>query len=80
MASLLADRAALFFLCDDLFSDNVEIRFMGAEPKHDQVSICTVETVFCVWIIVFWVSLDSDEVKDFVLAFSWDASIWENYL
>ena len=80
MSGLLANRAAFFFLGDDLLSDNVEIWFVRAKPEHNEISVCSVETVFRVWIVVFGISLDTNKIENFMFTFTWNSSVREDDL
>jgi hypothetical protein len=76
VVTLLFALLALFvFLLLQRFSENVKVRFMRAESQHDQICISTVDAVGGVGVVAFLSSLRSDEVKDFVLTFSWNESV-----
>jgi len=80
MTGLLANRAAFFFLGDDLLSDNVEIWFVCAKPEHNEISVCSVEAVFRVRRVVFGISLDTNKIENFMFTFTWNASVREDDL
>lgn len=60
------------------FSENVEIRLMRRQTKHDKVSVCSMDAVTRVLMEARLSSLRSDKVKNLVLTFTGDESIREN--
>lgn len=52
---------------DDSLSQDVEVRFMGRQAKHDEVSIGAMNTVRSVGIIVWLSALGPYKIQDFVL-------------
>ena len=80
MASLLAAPAPLVLVLDYSFPEDEEVRFMGTQTQHDQVSVCSINAVRDVGVVVVLSSLASDEVKDLVLSFAWDGGVREDYL
>lgn len=58
-----------------LLSDDHEVRLMGQEREHDQVSVGPVKAVARIWVVP-WLRLGlPDEVHHLVLAFTWDARV-----
>ena len=72
MARLIAPSALLVLFLKHSLSQNVEVRFMSAQTQHYQVSICSVDAMRGVGVIVLLCSLRSDEVQNFVFTFSRD--------
>jgi len=61
-------------------SQNVEMRLVSAQTKHDQISVCTVNAMGSVHVVVWLCSLRPDKIQDLVLAFPRDESVREDYL
>lgn len=72
----LATSLLLSILLDRL-SQNEKVRLMSAQPKHDQISVSTVDAMRCVYIVLRLRPLRSNEVQDLVLAFSWHERVGE---
>ncbi len=56
---------------DMFFSDDDEVRLMGGQAEHDQISISTVETMSSVRIIVGLQSGFSNAVHHLMFPFTW---------
>ena len=64
--------------CDYHFSYDKKTRLMGGQAQHDQISICTVDTMGKVGFVGLWGTLLTDEFHDFMLALSWATGIRED--
>lgn len=51
---------------------------MGGETEHNQVCIGSVDTVPCIWVVVWTCSLSSDEVQQFVFSLAWHKCVGED--
>jgi len=67
LSTLTADH--LIGVLEDL-SQDVEVRLMGSETKHDQISVSSVNAVAGHGVVVFLGPLGADEIEDFMLSFS----------
>jgi hypothetical protein len=63
----------------DTLSQNVEVGLMGRKSQHDQIGICSINTVSCIGFVIRRCSLTPDEIKNFMFTFSWYKSIRKHY-
>jgi len=61
-----------------LFANNRKVGLMGEQTEHDQISVSSIETMSCVWVVAFTASQLADVVEHFVLAFTWHRSITQH--
>lgn len=53
VALLPAPRACFLKLCHECLSDDIEIRFMSAQPEHDQIGVSPIDAVTSVRVIAW---------------------------
>lgn len=70
MAFLLTLVAHLVLDLHNCFTQHVEVRLVCAEPKHNQVCVCSVNAVTDVWVVALLGTLGTDKVENFVLSFA----------
>ena len=75
MPLLVADRAEFVLVGDYSFSNNVEVRLVGAESQHNQVGVGAVDAVAGVGVVPVLGTLGADELENFMFSFSWDVGI-----
>ena len=51
---------------------------MGAQTKHDEIGICSIDTVRGIWVVISLCSLRSDKVQNLMFSFPQDASLDES--
>jgi hypothetical protein len=63
----------------DTLSQNVEMGLMSCKSQHDQIGICSINTMSCIGMVIRRCSLTSNEIKNFMFTFSWYKSIRKHY-
>ena len=78
MSRFLTFKTDFVFYLHYSLSEHKKVSFMSAQSKHNQVSICSVDAMTLIWIIIWLSTLRTNEVKNLVFTFTGHECIREN--